>query len=48
MLQGFKEFILKGNVIDLAVAVVIAGLFLQSAWSIVRDALGDLRGAAHV
>lgn len=33
---------------DLAVAVVIAGLFLQSAWSIVRDALGDLRGAAHV
>ena len=33
---------------DLAVAVVIAGLFLQSVWSIVRDALGDLRGAAHV
>ena len=33
---------------DLAVAVVVAGLFLQSAWSIVRDALGDLRGAAHV
>ncbi len=33
---------------DLAVAVVIAGLFLQSAWSIIRDALGDLRGAAHV
>ena len=33
---------------DLAVAVVVAGLFLQSAWPIVRDALGDLRGAAHV
>lgn len=33
---------------DLAVAVVIAGLFLQSARSVVRDALGDLRGAAHV
>src|SRR5687767_3708996 len=31
---------------DLAVAVVIAGLFLTSAWSIVRDALGDLREAA--
>ena len=28
---------------DLVVAVVIAGLFLQSSWSIVRDALGDLR-----
>ena len=31
---------------DLAVAVVIAGLFLQSAWSIIRDARADLR-AAH-
>lgn len=28
---------------DLAVAVVIAGLFLQSAWSIIRDARADLR-----
>lgn len=31
---------------DLAVAVVIAGLFLQSAWSIIRDARADLR-ASH-
>lgn len=30
---------------DLAVAVVIAALFLQSAWSIVRDAQGELRKA---
>jgi len=30
---------------DLAVAVVIAGLFLQSSWSIIRDARGDLLGA---
>ncbi|WP_160119771.1 cation diffusion facilitator family transporter [Rhodovarius lipocyclicus] len=30
---------------DLAVAIVIAGLFLQSAWSIVRDARADLRVA---
>lgn len=28
---------------DLVVAVAIAGLFLQSSWSIVRDARGDLR-----
>lgn len=28
---------------DLAVAVVIAGLFLQSAWSIIRDARAELR-----
>ena len=32
---------------DPAVAVVIAGLFLQSAWSIVCDACGDLRAAVH-
>lgn len=27
MLQGFKEFIMKGNVVDLAVAVVIGSAF---------------------
>ncbi|RSZ61259.1 large conductance mechanosensitive channel protein MscL [Corynebacterium hylobatis] len=27
MLQGFKEFIMRGNVVDLAVAVVIGGAF---------------------
>ncbi|MEV4902717.1 large conductance mechanosensitive channel protein MscL [Citricoccus sp. NPDC055426] len=27
MLQGFKDFIMKGNVVDLAVAVVIGGAF---------------------
>lgn len=31
---------------DLAVAVVVAGLFLSSAWSIVRDARADLRTAS--
>ena len=31
---------------DLAVAVVIAGLFLQSAWSIIRDARRDLTEVA--
>lgn len=31
---------------DLAVAAVIAGLFLQSSWSIIRDARADLREAA--
>lgn len=30
---------------DLVVAVIIAGLFLQSAWAIVRDARTDLREA---
>jgi len=27
MLKGFKEFVLRGNVLDLAVAVVIGGAF---------------------
>ncbi|EIG62812.1 cation transporter [Bradyrhizobium sp. WSM1253] len=31
---------------DLVVAVVVAGLFLQSSFSIIRDARGDLRRAA--
>jgi Co/Zn/Cd efflux system component/copper chaperone CopZ len=30
---------------DLAVAAVIAGLFLQSSWSILKDARAELRGA---
>ena len=30
---------------DLVVAVVIAALFLQSSWSIVRDARADLRSS---
>ncbi|WP_375264176.1 hypothetical protein [Palleronia sp.] len=30
---------------DLAVAVVIDGIFLQSSWSIVQDARADLREA---
>ena len=30
---------------DLAVAVVIAGLFLQSSWAIIKDARRDLRAA---
>ncbi|MBX9944829.1 MAG: cation diffusion facilitator family transporter [Reyranella sp.] len=33
---------------DLVVAVVIAGLFLQSAWSIIVDARADLRRAKRV
>jgi large-conductance mechanosensitive channel len=35
MLQGFKQFILRGNVLDLAVAVVMGVAFAQSLrhWS---------------
>ncbi|GAA3914006.1 large conductance mechanosensitive channel protein MscL [Microbacterium invictum] len=38
MIQGFKEFILRGNVIDLAVAVVIGAAFTAIV-NVVVDAL---------
>ncbi len=37
MLKEFKEFDLKGNVIDLAVAVVIGGAFGKIVTSLVND-----------
>ena len=36
-MQGFKEFIMKGNVLDLAVAVIIGGAFGQIVTSMVND-----------
>ena len=35
MLKGFKTFLLRGNVVDLAVAVVIGAAFgaVVAAWS---------------
>ena len=40
MLKGFKEFILRGNVIELAVAVVIGAAFTAIVNAIVWDPLG--------
>lgn len=39
LLKEFKEFALKGNVIDLAVAVVIGGAFAKIITSFVNDIL---------
>ena len=39
MLKGFKEFVLRGNVIDLAVAVVIGGAFGTVVAALVKDLL---------
>lgn len=39
MIQGYKEFISRGNVIDLAVAVVIGAAFTALVNSIVADLL---------
>jgi large conductance mechanosensitive channel len=45
MLRGFKEFVLRGNVIDLAVAVVIGGAFGTLVTALVKDILTPLIGA---
>ena len=45
MLKGFKEFILRGNVIDLAVAVVIGAAFTAVVTSIVTNLFNPLIGA---
>ena len=43
-LGGFKEFISKGNVIDLAVGVIIGGAFGKIVSSVVNDILMPLLG----
>ena len=37
MLKGFKEFIMRGNVVDLAVAVVIGAAFGAVVAALVKD-----------
>jgi large conductance mechanosensitive channel len=45
MLKGFKEFIMRGNVVDLAVAVVIGGAFTLVVGALVKDILTPLIAA---
>jgi large conductance mechanosensitive channel len=45
MLKGFREFILRGNVIDLAVAVVIGAAFTGIVTAIVTGVLNPAIGA---
>jgi large conductance mechanosensitive channel len=45
MLKGFKEFVLRGNVIDLAVAVVIGAAFTGIVNAIVTSVFNPLIGA---
>lgn len=45
MLKGFREFVLRGNVVDLAVAVVIGGAFGAVVASFVGDVLTPLIAA---
>jgi large conductance mechanosensitive channel len=39
MLQEFKEFAMKGNVVDMAVGVIIGGAFGKVVSSIVADVI---------
>lgn len=48
MFKGFRDFILRGNVVDLAVAVVIAGAFTAVVASFVADILTPLLGLLGV
>lgn len=45
MLKEFKEFIMRGNVLDLAIAVIIGGAFGKIVASLVNDILMPLIGA---
>lgn len=45
MLKGFKDFILRGNVVDLAVAVVIGGAFGAIVTALVKDLITPLIAA---
>ena len=44
-MKGFKEFLLRGNVLDLAVAVIIGGAFGAIVNSLVKDVLTPLIAA---
>lgn len=45
MLQEFKEFAIKGNVIDLAVGVIVGGAFGKIVGSLVEDVIMPLVGS---
>ena len=44
-MQGFRKFILRGNVVDLAVAVVIGAAFGAVVQALVKDLITPLIGA---
>ncbi len=44
MLKEFKDFVMRGNVLDLAVAVIIGGAFGKIVASLVNDVIMPLIG----
>lgn len=45
MLKGFRDFLLRGNVVDLAVAVIIGAAFSAITTSLVADVITPLLSA---
>ena len=45
MLKGFRDFILRGNVVDLAIAVVIGAAFTAIVNALVADIINPLIAA---
>jgi large conductance mechanosensitive channel len=45
MLSGFRKFIMRGNVVDLAIAVVIGAAFGAIVTAVAKDLIGGLIGA---
>ncbi|MEU5506519.1 large conductance mechanosensitive channel protein MscL [Streptomyces fungicidicus] len=45
VLQGFKAFLMRGNVVDLAVAVVIGAAFTNIVNAVVKGVINPLVGA---
>ena len=45
MIKGFKDFLLRGNVVDLAVAVVVGTAFGAVVAVFARDFIGGIIGA---
>jgi large conductance mechanosensitive channel len=45
VLKGFKDFIMRGNVVDLAVAVVIGAAFSAVVNALVKDIITPIIGA---
>ena len=45
MLKGFRDFLFRGNIVDLAVAVVIGGAFGAVVNALVKDIITPIIGA---
>ncbi|MFZ1917651.1 MAG: large conductance mechanosensitive channel protein MscL [Terriglobales bacterium] len=45
MMRGFKQFVLRGNVVDMAVGVVVGGAFTAVVASLTKDLLTPLIAA---